>query len=467
MPLVNNYNNLGLNQVVNPLIQPKGEFIQLINVDPYPFGAKTKRGGFSTYLGTPDGGTVNSLFNWTRNNGTQFWNYRSSGSTLYYSTQGTGAWTVCGNGTVPNGAIVRRAVSADTLVVTSANGTTRHSTNGTSFTDTVGAPAGPDITEYQGRIWVPGSNLNYSNLGTPTDWVNDSSFVVVPNEGKINSSFVVGDWLYSTKDSGLMYQQNGFEDFNDMSTKVGPTSVRSIVEKEGVKFWINRLGYFAFGGGKPELISNPIQPQVYNKLDTGIAGAVFDTAPSGQFKYDIHTAVGTLTDDLTRETISNAVHVYDFRLNEWRDYSIPNFFPTAYNTYKDVNGVEQFIFGDAFGQCYTFDGSPTDNGHPINSVMQMIYDGGSPGQDKRWKKIWLFFNPGCRAQVSIAAENTFHPNTKTWIPLGDAESGVVEFIFPPETRSKLIFIKITESSKDAPFTYYGFSCDYEFEGMNR
>src|SRR3990167_4139485 len=469
MPVYDSYNLSGLNQQLNPLIQPQGEFIQLVNVDSQPFGAKTKRVGYTTYLGTPDTNRVNTLFDWHRNNGTQFWNYRASGSILYYSQQGTGDWTVCGNGTIPNNDYVFNDILADTLVITSTTGTTRHSTDGTSFTNTTSAPAGGvGVVEFQKRIWIPGtaSDLSYSTTGTPTDWTSDSSAINPGGAGKFLSAFKVADRLIVTKNSGLMYKWDGFS-FIDLATDLGPTSYQSIATKEGVAFYLNRLGHFSFGGGKPQLISNSIQPQIYNNAGSGIVGTTFDNAPSGQFKYDIYTAVGTVTDDLTNETINNALQIYNFQLNEWKNYDLA-VLPTAFNTYRDASGVEQFIFGDSTGQCYNLGGtSLDDNGVAITTTMQAIYHAGQPHADKRWKRAWFFFNPGCVAQVSVACENTFHPNTKKWIPLGDAKSGVVECDCPPNSRSKLLFVKITESSSDARFTFYGMSCDYQIEGQNR
>jgi len=84
---------------VSPFMKQGESCIRQINCDHDLIGALKKRSGYITYLGTPDNSKVVNLFNWTRNNGTQFWNYRLSGSVLYYSTQGTGDWTVCGNGT--------------------------------------------------------------------------------------------------------------------------------------------------------------------------------------------------------------------------------------------------------------------------------------------------------------------------------------------------------------------------------
>jgi len=461
------FNNQGLNLQLNPLTQNQGEFLQLINVDPQPFGAKTKRPGYSTYLSSL-GARVDTLFDWHRNNGTQFWNYAAAGGTLFSSEQGTGAWVVTGNGTVTDGTIFHNVLE-DTLVITSPTGTTRHSANGTSFTDTTAAPiGGVGVIEYQNRIWIPGtsSNLFYSTTGTPTDWTSDSSSIAIPGAGRLLSGFKSQDRLITTKNSGLMSRWDGFS-LVDLATDLGPTSPQSIVNVEDYRFYLNRQGYFGYGGGKPELVSNHIQPQIYNNAGSGIAGTTFDNAPSGNFKYDIYTAVGTVTDDLTNETINNALQVYNFQLNEWRNHDFANL-PTAFHTYKDALGVEQFIFGDSTGQCYTYGGAATsDNTSPINATMQMVFHAGVPQYDKKWSWLYMFFNPGCEANIQIACENTFNKASKKWISVGQAKNGYVEFGFPPNTRSKLLFIKILESSTNAPFTYYGCSVDFTLEGRNR
>src|SRR3990167_6103964 len=474
MPITRIFNLSGLQLKVSPFLQREGEMIRCINVENDMIGAKKKRPGYATYLSSL-GTEIKNIFNWTRDNGTQFWNYAFAGGTLFSSQQGTGAWAIAGNGTITDGTVFQDVLE-DTLVITTPTGTTRHSTNGTSFTDTTSAPVGGvGAKQYQQRMWIlKGNNMFYSTTGTPTDWTSDSSSIALTG-GTVGTANVVGpgvslmkvsDSLVPTLNSGQMFQWDGFS-LVDLATDLGPTSARSVTNKEGVGFFLNRYGHFSFGGAKPELISNPIQPQIYNNAGSGVVGTVFDNAPSGQYKYDIYTAVGTVTDDLTNETINNALQVYNFQLNEWRNYDVANL-PTAFDTYKDADGVERFIFGDSTGQCYTLGGtSLSDNNTAITSTMQMVYHANQPHTDKRWKRAWFFFNPGCVAQVSVAAENTFHPNTKKWIPLGDATSGVVEFDFPPNSRSKLLFVKITESSSDARFTFYGFSCDYQIEGQNR
>src|SRR3990167_3056988 len=117
MPIYRNFNIGGINHIVNPLLQPADNLLRAVNVETDVIGAKKKRPGYITYLGTPDNNTVNTLFDWHRNSGTQFWNYRASGSSLYYSTQGTGAWTICGNGTISEGAHVGHAVLNDVMII--------------------------------------------------------------------------------------------------------------------------------------------------------------------------------------------------------------------------------------------------------------------------------------------------------------------------------------------------------------
>src|SRR3990167_9284372 len=93
----------GVNTYQNPFALPDGNIIHCVNFDSFPLGAKKKRAGYNTFLGTPDNGTVNSLFAWAKNDGSTFWLYRASGSAIYSSQQGTGAWTQTGNGTIENG----------------------------------------------------------------------------------------------------------------------------------------------------------------------------------------------------------------------------------------------------------------------------------------------------------------------------------------------------------------------------
>lgn len=464
MAKVQFYNLGGLQLGVSPFMRGEGQFIRLVNVDTDPIGAKKKRPGYITYLGTPDNSQINSLWNWTKDDGTTFWNYRASGSSIYYSTQGTGDWTICGNGTISDGAHVGNAVLENTMIIGDGAGTPKYTTSGTSFTDVVGAPVGAgQFTDYQNRIYCngTGSDKFWSTAGTAQDWLTDSSSIKIPGPGKITSVFKVSDRVISCKNSGVIFRWDGYN-LSDLTTNLGPSSPYSLASIEDYKFFLNRKGIFGFGGDRPEIISNMIERQIYNDAGEGIAGTIFDTAPGVTHKYNYYLSAGTITDDLTDETISNCILNYDVQLDEWCNFNFGTL-PTGWCSYKDASGNEQLIFGDSSGQCYTYGGTATsDNGSTIESIMEFIFYGGAPEVDKKYKNISLFFNPGCQAHCQVAIEDTFTKGKKNWYSVGDVSSGVAEFRFPPGSQGKLLFVKITEASRNTRFNFYGGAVDFDY-----
>lgn len=459
MPEIFNLDSLNLK--VSPFLS-EASVIRCVNVERETIGAWKKRAGYTTYLGTANGSAVDSLFNYTQNNGTTFWNYRASGGIVYSSQQGTGAWTITGNGTMTTGSPVYSAVAltsgSNTLMIGDGVAATRHSLNGTSFTNTTSAPIARGFQPYQLRMYAIGtaSDMFWSNVGTVTDWTNDSSSIQIPGPGRLHSLLNISDRLISTKNYGNMFRYDGFN-LVDMSTNLGPTSPQSIGTVEGFAFWLNRLGMFSFGGDRPEIISNAIERIIYNDAGEGIAGTTFDNASGAVHRYDYYLSVGTVTDDLTDETISNAVLVYDFQLNEHRIYSFADR-PTAWLSYRDQSGDQQLVFG-AGSQVYTFGGTnTTDNGATIESVLEFVIHAGLPSKDKEWKYCEFLFNPGSQAKIQVAAANTFTKGKKKWVDLGSAIDGLVEYK-PSGLRSKLLFVKIYDASRNARWQFYGFSYD--------
>ena len=456
----------GINTYLSPISHKDGNVIHCLNLHTDPIGALTKRQGYATYLGTPDTGIVHSLFSWTKNDGTTLFTYRASGSSLYYSAQGTGSWTVCGNGTIVDGARVGHAVLNDTLIIGDGYGSTRHTTNGTSFTNTTLAPVAEFFTEYQNRIYAGGtsSTLFYSTSGTPTDWSltspSDSSSLAIPGAGKINAVYKASDRVLTTKNSGIMTRWDG-DSLVDLATKLGPSSPYSIGEVEDYRFWVNRLGVFSSNAGKPQLISNPVQNQFYNDDGTGIAGSNFDTITGAVHLYDYFLSFGSFTDPLVGDRISLGILVYNYKDNEFFNYK---FFNDAYalHSYKDVNGVQQFIFGDQSGQCYTFNSGNSDNGTPIETSMQMVVHANMPFLTKEWGYIEVMTNPGCEAKLQVASTDTFQAASKKWVEIGNLTNGFSQFRIPTDSgRGKLLFIRIYDSGSTKPFILYGINLTYD------
>lgn len=465
MPTISFTNIGGLNQYTNPAIPRTGELTRAVNVTSDKFGAKKKRSGYITFLGTADGSAVNSLFSWTKADGSLFV-YRASGSALYHSVGGTGAWTLSGNGTITAGNHVGYAVLNDTLIVGDGAGSTRHSTNGTSFTNTTLAPVSEHFEQFQNRIYASGtaSSLFYSVTNDPTNWnlsgSSDSSSFEIPGAGKNAKIFKQNNALYATKTSGLMYRWDGFA-LSDLATELGPSSPYSVAQKEDFYFALNRLGIFGYGGEKPQLISNPVQPQIYNSSGSAITGTVFDTAPGATHLYDYYLAVGTITEDFTNNTISNCIIKYNFQKNEFTNYQLPEN-PTAMHSFKDNTGVQQFIFAGSGGQVYKFSGTATDdNGTAISSVMEFYTDAGRFDIEKNWRYVEMYFNPGCEAKVQVAFADTFRTTGLQWSDPGDCSTGICKLRLPSGARSHLLFVRISESSRNAPFEFYGGQVDFD------
>lgn len=460
------YSIFGVNTYTNPLSAKDGQLIHAVNVESTPYGGKAKRVGNATYLGTPDNSQVNSLFSWTRNDGTTLFTYRASGTKLYYSTQGTGDWTVCGNGTITSGAHIGYDVLGDTMLIVDGAGSTRHSTNGTSFTNTTLAPIGVDVCEYQGRIYVAGtaSDLFYSVVNDATNWnvsgTSDSSSITIPGAGKLSKLFKTSDRLFAAKNSGIMNKWDGFQR-SDMSTDLGPSSPYAFGKAEDFCFYINQLGEYGFGGDRPQLLSNNVERQFYSQSGSAMAGTMFPVAAGGAHRYAFLFTQGTVTDDFVGQTIPDSILRYDFQKNEYTNWRFPTA-PTAYHSYKDTNGKQTLIWGDATGQCYKLtDGVYSDNGAPIPVDMIFFHHGGMPDIEKEWKTIDLFFNPGCGAVVQYAVSDTFEPQSLRWENLGNALSGTVRYRFKIGTRGHVLFIRVTDNSSDSRMTFYGYGVDFD------
>lgn len=461
------YNLSGINTYSNP-INADGVLIHAVNVVSSYAGVKTKRGGYTTFLGTPDASQVQSLFDFQNigNNGTVFNLYRASGTSLYYSLQGTGAWTLADNGTITSGAHFGHAILGTQLIGGDGAGSTRWTTNGTTLVNGTLAPVAEHFEQFQNRIYAFGtaSTLFFSTTNDAANWntsgTSDSSSLQIPGAGKGSGLIKVADKLIATKSSGLMYKWDGFA-LIDMATKYGPSSPYSVAGVEGYKFFVNQYGHYGFGGANPQLLSSPIQRQFYNIQNSGIAGTAFSSIPATTHVYDYVASVGTVVDDFTSRTISNAIIKYDYQKNEYLNWSFSNK-PTAFCSYKDTSGSQQLIFGDASGQVYQMGTVMTDNGSAIPMEMVYFFTGQMPHITKDFRFWRGFFNPGCEARVQIACSDVFDYQSLVWDELGDCSSGYVEHRFtnPKNNSGKFLFVRIYESSKNSRTTYYG--CNLSF-----
>ncbi len=452
----------GLNLYVNPLsnLGQDGQVLRAVNVDSSPYGAKNKRSGYGTFTAGSFTTQVIDLFSWTPDAGTTPYIYAVAGGSLFYSVNGTSAWTIAGNGTLTVGSHVGHSVLKNTLIISQNGGTTRHSTTGTSFTDTSLAPAGEFLEQYQNRIYITGtsSTLFYSTTNDPTNWAtsgtSDSSSFQIPGAGNPNKLFKLADRLFINKQYRQQFRWDGYS-LVDTATNSGLSSPYSYGSVEGNGFWLNEKGFFTSQGDAPQFISNAIDAFVTNT--TGSAISSFGTAPATVHYYDYLCAVGSMTDDFTLETVSNAIVKYNFQKNEFLNWTFFDF-PNSWLSYRDETQTPQLIFGDRAGGVFQYQGTATsDRGNPIESILELMFDYGDPATQKDWKQLWGFFNPGCQAQVSIATSDTFIKGDKRWTSIGGAKQGVLFHTFPTGHRSRFLYVKIIENSTLPAWNCYGFA----------
>lgn len=464
------YNVGGVKTNINPVSpEQDGVLIHGVNIDTYPQGAKTRRVGYGTYLNNPDGAQVNSLWQWQRNNGTQFWNYRASGSKVYYSTQGTGDWTVCGNGTISNGGYVGHAVLKDTMVIGDGVGSTRHTTDGTSFTNTTGAPVAPFFEQYNNRIFAIGTSsfFTYSTGNDPTDWAtsgtSDSASLNVPGGGKLSQPFRTADRLILPKNNGEMYSWDMYA-IVDLATKRGSNGLTT-GDAEGYKIYTNRYGVYGYGGGKPEVLTTPIQRQFQSRSGQAISGISFDTTPGLVHYNDYFVSLGSVLDEFTNRQMTNTVLKYDFVKEEFAHWSLA-VKPTAFSSDLMQLNYTALHFGDAAGVTYEM--SPWiggDNGAVIASEMVFFFTLGWAQFDKEWKWWRGNFNPGCQLQIQVACSDVFDYSRLKWEELGNAFNGFVQYRLP-KTRSKYLFVRLYGADVEAPWSFYGQSISAQLIGRS-
>ena len=89
----------GINTRVQPFELRDGDLFRCVNLYTDQIGAKKKRPGYTSFLGTADGSQVQSMFHWESEDQSKRFLYRASGSSLYYYDYGVGTadWTLCGN----------------------------------------------------------------------------------------------------------------------------------------------------------------------------------------------------------------------------------------------------------------------------------------------------------------------------------------------------------------------------------
>ena len=454
----------GVKQKLSPFLHEDGDLLVCENLDNYPTGAKTKRSGYEKFLGTLPS-TVSSLFVYPNPSNSNITYYANSGSILYHSLQGTGAWTISGSGTFSGQRPVGYGAMG-TVLMAGDGSVTRHSTNGTSFTDTTLAPAGNKFAEFRQRMFIAdGTTLYASELGSPTGWslstTNPSYSEPIDGYGVIGAIFSVNDEVVVTKTGGQITHFDGYRKYVSPSNDA-PGFFNSVAKLDGVIFYVNPEGACGFATERQK-ISDAIQPLFYNNTGSYPSSEFLRSLAQGvAFNDNYYCYIGTTTSDIYPQTISNCIVKYDMPRNEWSWYKIPTrIYSALYDYTEDGYG---WMFGGN-GQVYRFNPTVTsDDGQAISAQMIGFLHFKEPDRDKRINRIIATASPGCGATFQIAMTDTISLDSLQWIDIGDLYTGTRKFAPDVELRGRFMFYRLYESSTDKPFTFYGFTVDFDYVG---
>jgi hypothetical protein len=434
----------GMNRSVSDNNMKTSEFKIVVNAVSEKIGSKIKRKGYTTYLNNPDNKKVVGLYNWRRVDGSNI-QFRRSGTNLYKCLVGSDtSWQTC---SLPSGVSLSNGVRMSFAPLAGkiffADGTNFfYTADGTTFTNvTTGTPPKPAYLEvFQNRLYAAGStttisgqvsntgpsSLYWSKGGTTPDgsnWTVDLKdataagykYIDPDYNGKIVALKKAFDRLLIFKqDAQYKYDGATLVDLNPVTT----TSNGSIATYKDFTFWLNYDGIWGYSGTTPQIISVPIYDIIEN-----ISASDLNDAQGIVYNRHYYLSIGTVT--LDNLTITNGVLDLDWDKSQWALHDFADK-PTAWTPYIDSSGNKQLMFGDSAGNTYTMFSGSSDNGKPIQEVLQTaILDEGIPEVDKVYKKVYVEASP-CDSMVV-----QYSVNGGDWLTLGDLYSSLTKHYFNP------------------------------------
>ena len=222
-------------------------------------------------------------------------------------------------------------------------------------------------TVYQARVFLNNSvdgyrsRIYYSTLGTSggaITWgisaaANTQWRDINPDDGDFITAFEPRD------DYMLIFKNfNLYKYYFDIPAikiaDVGTTSQESVKTNLdiGTTYFANPSGIYAYGGGKPKLISGKIQEYV-----DAVTGANWNYCAGGVDKEHYYLSVGDIT--VNGRTITNAVFVYHIYLDAWTVYSLAEQ-PTVFTNIGTTFPTRFLSFGSGNGGVYKMTTSTSD-----------------------------------------------------------------------------------------------------------
>ena len=453
----------GLQTTTSSFLRSPDQLIFSMNVHGDTVGSLTKRLGYGEYGSSSASTDIDGLYSYNYVGGGTQYLFRYTNSVLSY-TSGSG-WSTCEGGLTAD-ALPEFRVFLDELFMvgaTSANSfLSTANVAGTTYTTTnnvTSAPAGKYIEVFRDRVYIANAEVSSTrypdrlyfssvpdSAGTGITWTSTDYERIYTNNGEeIN-----GLHTNKTLNEILIFKANSLHTYDtyrvrDVGTQ-GTTSHRSVQTVNGLTYFFNANGIYAYDGRLPVLISRPIEKWIQGIDQTALAD-VFAASDDDKY-YKLY--VGSITVD--GNTYTNCEIRYSTVDNSFTIYSYYDTFK-SYATHK-VSGITRVYAGTDDGIVHQLakrdDAVYADDGNDIPAEFTFETVLGVPAERKFIDKALIYCTNFQNLTGRIRVKGR---DWSTHFEVNDSEHEVG--ISPEDGR--ILQWNFSESSQVNPFIFEGVS----------
>lgn len=395
-----------LQSTTSSFLKKPSELDLAININGENLGSVTKRLGYAQ--SGSDVSTGNSIL------GLKTYPYLAGGTQLLfgfangviYDFNGT-TWASVQGG-LNTTAKVDFKVFVDQLFVVGANSSNTYLTtaniSGTTYstvTNVTNAPKGRYIEQFKSKLYIADvevggtrypSRFYYSSIPTNgvITWDTSGTSTSFEEVSTDNGESIMGIHANETFNQLLIFKESSLHSWDTYRIRnlwnIGTTSGRSITTIDGITYFFNKNGIYAYDGARAKRISRPIK-----KWIKGIASSYYDDVFSAnQDDEYLKMFVGNLTVDGV--TYSNCEIVYNVFDQTWTIYSYADPF-SCYASHEE-SGVTRIYGGTTAGKVHKLaqdsDAVYDDNGTAITSQFMFTVDLGLPSERKAVDRVLIY-----------------------------------------------------------------------------
>jgi len=294
------------------------------------------------------------------------------------------------------------------------NGTDRFAWDGSTLTDLTNAPLSKLIAVHKGRVYMATDNdLKFAALNLINDWttIDDAGIIdITKAKGSITGLTEYADHVLAFTEFSI-HELYGTGPINynlvDLTNDIGCISDRTIIEAQGVLYFLNYNGVYRYSGGMPVKISDKVQEYI-----KGINRQHKTKCVSGVLKDSLYISI--VYGDAT---VNNLLLEYNTRLDKWYVHT---------GSFVDFVAIQDKLYGvDAEGYIWDMENGVSDQGAAIewSFITKPYYDGLIAGY-KDVKELWcvLELPPGNSLNAYISKSDkdddfilmhTFTPSNRT------------------------------------------------------